>query len=296
PITCIQNPAAGKEKELGIGTLQKAENPKKVMIAGGGVAGMKVAEIAARRGHEVVLYEKDAVLGGQIHLVKHIPFRNEFSEVARYIEYEIKQMDNIRIQTSRVCDLQTIEEENPDIFIVATGAVELIPDMVKTPKAVTSWDILKNKVEIGKNILVYDPLSFNEGVGIVEHLFETYEDIKVHYITPQNDIAMNAKNENKDILLRRLLPLDLRITPHMALIEADADKLIFRKTYTDKEMSIWDSAFDNFIYTGHMKSTDDLFWKLEDEKNMEVYRLGYAKAPSSVEIIIREADLLARSI
>jgi 2,4-dienoyl-CoA reductase-like NADH-dependent reductase (Old Yellow Enzyme family) len=296
PIRCIQNPAAGKEKALGIGTLKKADKPKKVVVVGGGVSGQKFAEIAALRGHNVVLFEKEDILGGQINVLKNIPFRNEFTEVTRYLEFRLKQFDNITIKLSTEADIKGIKKEKPDAVIVATGAEPLLPENIKNNKAVTTWDVLENKVDIGKKILVYDPMSNNEGVGIVEYLFETYENIKVHYITPESDMAMNVKNENKDILLRRLLRQDLEITPYMALVENDNEKLTFQKAYTDKKYVVKDKEFDNFIYSGLMRSVDDLFWKLKEDGIQEVYRLGDAKAPSCVEIAIHSAEALARTV
>lgn len=296
PIKCIQNPAAGREKELGLGTLTRASKPKKIVVVGGGVAGLKFAEIAARRGHEIVLFEKGDVLGGQINLLKSIPFRNEFSEVTRYLEYQVKHLSNITIKTSTEADAARIKKEKPEVLVVATGAVALIPASIENRKVVTTWDVLENKVEIGKRVLVYDPLSFNEGAGIVEYLFETYEGVKIHYLTPKSDIAMNAKNENKDILLRRLLRLDLKITPYMALVAADNEKLTFQKVFTEKRITIKAKDFDNFVYAGHMRSVDELYWKFKTDGVKEVYRVGDAKAPSCVEISIRDAELLARSI
>jgi len=297
PIRCIQNPAAGKEKKLGLGTLKKAAKPKKVVVAGGGVSGLKFAEIAARRGHNVVLFEKDKILGGQINILKNIPFRNEFTEVTRYLEFQVNELDNLRIEMSTEADEKLIKTEKPDVLVVATGAVSLLPENIKTKKAVTTWDVLEDKVEIGKKVLVYDPMSNNEGVGIVEYLFETYENIKVHYITPESDIAMNVKNENKDILLRRLLRQDLEITRYTALIDSDNEKLTFNKVYTDKTLVIKNKEFDNFIYSGLMKSVDELFWKFKEDKSVkEVYRLGDAKAPSCVEISIHNAEALAREV
>ena len=297
PIRCIQNPAAGKEKKLGLGTLKKAAKPKKVVVAGGGVSGLKFAEIAARRGHNVVLFEKDKILGGQINILKNIPFRNEFTEVTRYLEFQVNELDNLRIEMSTEADEKLIKNEKPDVLVVATGAVSLLPENIKTKKALTTWDVLEDKVEIGKKVLVYDPMSNNEGVGIVEYLFETYENIKVHYITPESDIAMNVKNENKDILLRRLLRQDLEITRYTALIDSDNEKLTFNKVYTDKTLVIKNKEFDNFIYSGLMKSVDELFWKFKEDKSVkEVYRLGDAKAPSCVEISIHNAEALAREV
>lgn len=296
PIRCIQNPAAGKEKALGIGTLKKADKPKKIVVVGGGVSGQKFAEIAALRGHNVVLFEKEDLLGGQINILKNIPFRNEFTEVTRYLEFRIKQFDNITIKTSVEADAKLVKKEKPDAVIVATGAEPLLPENIRNKKAVTTWDVLENKIDIGKKVLIYDSMSNNEGVGIVEYLFETYENIKIHYITPESDIAMNVKNENKDILLRRLLRQDLEITPYMALADNDNEKLTFQKAYTDKKYLVKDKEFDNFIYSGLMRSVDDLFWKLKDDGIKEVYRLGDAKAPSCVEISIHSAEALARTV
>ncbi|MFP4564480.1 MAG: NAD(P)-binding protein [Spirochaetia bacterium] len=298
PIRCIQNPAAGKERGLGLGTLKKAEKPKKVVVAGGGVSGLKFAEIAALRGHEVVVYEKEEILGGQINILKNIPFRNEFSEVTRYLEFQIEQYDNITVKKGTEATEKSIKKEKPDVLVVATGAVSYLPDHIKNKKAVTTWDVLEDRVEVGKNVLVYDPMSDNEGVGIVEYLFETYENIKVHYITPETDLAMNVKNENKDILLRRLLREDLEVTPYMALTENDDEKLTFTKAYTDKTYTVKDKEFDTFIFTGSLRSIDDLFWKFKGEGSgvKEVYRLGDAKAPSCVEISIHNAEALARTV
>lgn len=296
PIKCIQNPAAGKEKDLGIGTLKLTKTAKKVVVVGGGVAGLKFAEIAAERGHSVVVFEKDDVIGGQINRLKLIPFRNEFSEVTRYLEYRLRQMKTVTIKTSIEANEKTIQKENPDVLVVATGAASSVPENIQNRKAVTSWDILGGTVEVGKKVVVYDPLSFNEGVGIVEYIFETFPGVKIHYLTPHSDIAMNAKNENKDILLRRLLRQNLTITPYMALTAADDERLEFTKAFTDKRTIIKDKDFDTLVYAGHWKSSDQLFWAFNENGIKEVYRLGDAKAPSCVEVAINDAELLARSI
>src|SRR3954471_12989930 len=72
-ITCVHNPAAGYEAELGLGTLRTAASPRRVVVVGGGPAGMKVAEIAALRGHEVRLLERRDDLGGQVRLASRLP-------------------------------------------------------------------------------------------------------------------------------------------------------------------------------------------------------------------------------
>ena len=71
-VVCVHNPAAGREKRLGIGTLTKTGQKKKILVAGAGIAGLKTAEIAARRGHQVSVYEKGPQAGGQMLSLIHI--------------------------------------------------------------------------------------------------------------------------------------------------------------------------------------------------------------------------------
>lgn len=85
PITCVQNPSAGREQTLGMGTLKPAAVTKQVMVVGGGPAGLKVAEVAARRGHQVTLYEKEKELGGQINLAQKPPFRESVGEISQHL-------------------------------------------------------------------------------------------------------------------------------------------------------------------------------------------------------------------
>jgi 2,4-dienoyl-CoA reductase-like NADH-dependent reductase (Old Yellow Enzyme family) len=184
PVRCIQNPAVGREKIFGIGTLRKAGLAKKIVVVGGGAAGLKFSEIAAKRGHNVVLFEKEKILGGQINLLKKIPFRNEFSEVIRYLEFQVKQLDSIALNISAEADEESILGQKPDVVVIASGAEPFIPKHFCGAKTITGWQLLDDSAGIGKNVIIYDRFSKNEGMGVAEYLFEIYENIKVQYFTP----------------------------------------------------------------------------------------------------------------
>lgn len=292
PIGCIQNPAAGREKKYGIGTLRKTKLAKKILVVGGGVAGLKFAEIAAKRGHNIVLFEKDKILGGQINLLKKIPFRNEFSEIIRYLEFQVKQLKNITLKISTEAVRESIKRENPDVLVIASGAQASVPKDIYNEKTATSWELLNDTVSIGKNIVIYDRLSNNEGIGVVEYLFEYYENIKVQYFTPAKNIGLEVLPESLDILFRKLMPLDFTITPFYIIESADKNKIVFKKIYSEKKYTV--TGYDNLIYLGNMKSCDWLYWEFKD--NIQTYRLGDAKAPAVVELAIRDAEELARLI
>jgi len=294
PIRCIHNPAVGREKSLGIGTLVKSKKKKKIVVVGGGVAGMKFAEVAAKRGHRIILFEKEKVLGGQINYVKKIPFRNEFSEITHYLEYQIKNNKNIEIRLDFEANEKDILKESPDAVIVATGARRYVPKEFRNKKVFTSIDILSGNVEIGKNVVIYDKLAKEEGIGMADYLCEFYEDTKIKFFSPANQTEGGGVNFiNLDTLYRKLYPKGVEFFSFYELMEVRYDKLTFINMYSRKKKYI--NNYDNLIHVGDSESINQLYKDLKG-KIKEVYRLGDSKAPRIVELAISTADELARNI
>ena len=118
PVTCMVNPMAGRETEK---RLLPTENPKKVLVAGGGPAGLKAACTAAERGHRVTLVEKDRKLGGQLLLNRLIPGREEMLTAARDLISNLKALD-VEVLIGKEADPEFIRKLSPDAAIIATGA------------------------------------------------------------------------------------------------------------------------------------------------------------------------------
>src|SRR5712692_8656566 len=118
-VTCVQNPATGREGELG--DLGKASVAKKVVVVGGGVAGLEAARMAAVRGHRVVLFEKTAQLGGQVLLAARAPARAEYAGIDRFLVAQVRKLGvNVRLAVEATASAAL--EERPDAVIVATGS------------------------------------------------------------------------------------------------------------------------------------------------------------------------------
>ena len=151
-VECLCNPRAGYECE---GACTLARTPKKVMVIGGGAAGMSAAIAAADRGHQVSLYEKDTELGGQLHLAGAPPGREEFIELAYDLETQVYYRD-IDIHLDAVVDAAVIEAEQPDHVILATGAAPMTPPIpgVELPHVVQAWDVLADRVYTGKQVVI----------------------------------------------------------------------------------------------------------------------------------------------
>jgi len=152
PVECLCNPKAGHEKESAV---EKTKAPKKVMVVGGGAAGMSAALSAREKGHTVTLYEKDDRLGGQLYLAAAPPGREEFAELAKDLEYQVA-LSNINVVLDQGVDKALFDHEKPDAVILATGALPIQPPIpgVELPHVVQAWEVLQETAVIGRRVVI----------------------------------------------------------------------------------------------------------------------------------------------
>ncbi|MBN1627576.1 MAG: FAD-dependent oxidoreductase, partial [Deltaproteobacteria bacterium] len=150
--TCTVNPRAGIEKETEI---VNALNKKKVLVIGGGPAGMKAACTAAERGHKVILAEKNDHLGGQLLLNIEIPGRREMITAAEDLIRNLNEL-KVEILLEKSVDSDFVKDLSPDAVIIATGASPLTPDIegIADKRVIQAWDILSGKGRPGRRIAV----------------------------------------------------------------------------------------------------------------------------------------------
>lgn len=167
-ITCLRNPAVGREEECRI---TKTEKPETVVIAGGGIAGLEAAIILQRRGHHPVLCESTNTLGGQFLLAGEAPRKGEMKAAVQAMAEKAKRLGvEIRLNTTVTPEL--IRELNPHTVINAIGAQPLIPAIPGCEKAfvVNSHDVLAGKEDIkGKTVIIGGGMV---GMEVAEYLAE----------------------------------------------------------------------------------------------------------------------------
>jgi 2,4-dienoyl-CoA reductase (NADPH2) len=151
-VECLCNPAAGHETD---GRPIPSGTPKRVMVIGGGAAGMQAALTAAEHGHRVALYEKDARLGGQLHLAGAPPGRGEFAILARDLARQVAQAP-IDVFLDQAVDEDLITACGPDHVILATGARPMVPPIpgADQPHVVQAWDVLRGRVRTGRRVVI----------------------------------------------------------------------------------------------------------------------------------------------
>jgi 2,4-dienoyl-CoA reductase (NADPH2) len=151
-VTCLVNARAGKERELAI---QAAGKKRRILVIGGGPAGLEAARVAALRGHEVSLYEKNEKLGGQLLLAAVPPGRGEFLSLVKYYETQMQKL-GIQVNTRTEATPLHVEREDPDAVIVATGAEPVVPAIkgIEGSNVALAWDVLAGKTDPGKEVII----------------------------------------------------------------------------------------------------------------------------------------------
>ncbi|MBI2850107.1 MAG: FAD-dependent oxidoreductase [Chloroflexi bacterium] len=159
--TCAVNPQSpfykSAEQTKGL-QMTRAARVKKVIVAGGGLAGMVAARALALRGHKVTLYEKEADLGMRVYVQGLAPFRTDMDLMRRYFSTQIKKL-GVDIRCNQEVTPALVENEKPDAVVVATGCRPTLPaiaGIAKHPHVVCVEDVLLERVDVGKKVLVID--------------------------------------------------------------------------------------------------------------------------------------------
>jgi 2,4-dienoyl-CoA reductase-like NADH-dependent reductase (Old Yellow Enzyme family) len=190
PVSCVQNPAVGREAGLGLGTLGRAAETRRVVVVGGGPAGLEAAWVAAARGHDVVLLERSAELGGKITLAAQLPGRSELADLARWRAGEcVRRGVDVRLGVS--ADVDSVLALSPDAVVVATGGVADKGIKAKYhPTPVLGWEqdwvldhedaLVRALVgELQGTVVVLDAVGHIEAIGLGEVLGSQGVDVTV---------------------------------------------------------------------------------------------------------------------
>jgi len=285
PISCVQNSTSGYEEVYGEEFLyKKTLTPKKVVIVGGSPAGMKAADILTRKGHKVVLVEKENILGGRVNWESKLPGRREIFGISRFLmkEMDVQKVD-VRLGVEATEEL--IKNEHPDIVIITTGSKIVsyeIPGIGKE-KVFTTLDALNGAVT-GSNVLVIDNDASTEGIGVVNALLSKGK--IVYWTTPSFVNAQNVTPPTVMPLYQMVDSKSVELHPMSVVLGIEGDVVTLFNPYYGRQEKI--KGVDSVVITGVKVPETNLFNKLKGSFP-DVYLIGDAASPRDIASALEDA-------
>ena len=307
-IFCMVNPATGREAEWGEGKLKVVggERSKKVVVVGGGPAGMKSAAVAGKRGHKVVLFERSDELGGHINLIKHLPTRTAWQDAIENLLTEMRT-GNVEVRTGTTATRDLLDGESPDAVICATGSTwdctgfsvartdrDELPgvhqeNVIDVGTAIVR--ALEEPTALGRSVLILDDTGEYLPLGLAELLANHGAAVEV--VCPRATVGENVAGALEGAhVYPRLEGNGVRLTANAFVESVDGSEA--------EVYSVWGGwrrteKVDTVVLSLLRTPNDELFREIEGAYPA-VHQIGDAVAPRRTIIAIYEGEKVGREI
>jgi mycofactocin system FadH/OYE family oxidoreductase 2 len=292
-IGCIQNPFMGNEKDEDEVNLPPTLWKKRVMVVGGGPAGMWAAKIAKLRGHDVTLYEKEQALGGQVTIAMRGSGREELGVIIRNEQNQLQKL-KVPVVLGREVTREFVLAENPDAVIVATGSSPKSQPVAGScgPRVFNVWQVLQGEAEPGDRILFIDNDGGHQATSAVEFLAELGK--KVHILTSAYYVGTDL-GPTQDITpyRQRMAKYGVTVTTDFHVIEIKGTEAHGIDVYSNESKVF--SGYDTIVTAMGNEVQAGLYFGLKGRVK-ELYRVGDCVAPRKIDMAIHEGYMAGRRV
>ncbi|MNF30086.1 NADH oxidase [compost metagenome] len=295
---CVVNPSVGHEQRFGDHRLDTVTRPKRVLVIGGGPAGMEAARVAALRGHRVTLCEARSELGGALRLAARAPTRHGLLDLGTWLEQEVYRL-GVDIRLNTYMESAEVLAFGADALIVATGSMPRLDGVqsanpgepvqgMEDPRVKSSWEVLSEPgiAAHARTAVVIDDLGHYEAIAVAEYLIT--RGIKVNYVTRHASFAPHSEPAlMTEPALRRLGQGDFQLHVRCRVTAVEADGVRIGPTYLPGSVSTQKVPADLVVFVSANRSLRTLFDDLRNQLPW-VEAVGDANSPRQLQEAMRE--------
>lgn len=275
PLTCLLNPTVGKEDAFDRWVSQPPPRPKRVVVVGGGPAGMEAARVAARKGHRVVLFERNPTLGGQVNLAAAIPGRAEMDGITRHLSAELARLP-VELRLGVDATPESVLAERPDAVIVATGSDPHLPDFARgaNPPVVAVADVLAGQARVGRRVLLVDEDGHYKAAAAAEWLADQGKEVRI--VTRFGSVGTRIPPVNLPAVKQRLYARGIAAMLDSQVVAARGGRVTVVNVLTGGATEI--EGIDTVVVAAHHRPRTELYEALKG-RVAELYAVGDCLAP-----------------
>ena len=309
PVTCAVNPTVGREARWGSGTLLPVApaEAKRIVVVGGGLAGMKTAEVAGRRGHRVVLFEREERLGGHLNLLLRLPTRKEWGTA---IDNLVRAMEvaGVDVRLGVAATPEVIEQEESDAVVVATGASwdcdgrsQFRPGSARLAGTeqenvidvgTATERALADAGALGRRVVILEETGFYLPLGLAEILAQTGAEVEI--VTPRATVGEDVmRTLDLPYVMPRLEEAGVTCTTHTNVDRIEGGTVHVRSVWGARERVI--EAVDTVVVS-MLRSPDDALYRALEGRIGALHRVGDALAPRRPVQLMYDGEELGRAL
>lgn len=288
PFACTSNPAAGRD-ETTAAPLAPVTEPRRILVVGGGPAGLEVAGIAAQRGHRVELWERGDRLGGQLAIAARGSAHTAFSD---WIDWQQRRLADLGVEVAlnRTATADDVVAAGADAVVVATGVTPRRPDVagIDLPFVVEGTDVLRGTASVGKRVALIVQDDYIAPWTIALHIASLGADVTAFYQTPQPAPLVGRYTIGG--LFDRVDSAGIEMRGMLRLTGIAERELRFAHVYSHRPVAF--DGFDTVVLACGGDPNDGLYHELEGRVPVR-HLLGDAWAPRKMLDATHEAIELA---